>query len=147
MLRSLALLPFLAVALAACAGGSGGASPQPSGSAVPETVHLDGSANGTTVAVDPSTPIAISLASNPTTGYSWLVTSVPDPAILAADSPIDGVYVADAMASGVVGSGGMQTWGFHAATAGTTTFTAEYARPWESGVPAVGAFTVTITVR
>ncbi len=147
MLRSLALLPLLAVALVACDGGSGGASPQPSGSSVPETVHLDGSANGTTVTVDASTPIAISLASNPTTGYSWVVTSVPDPAVLAADSPIDGVYVADAVASGVVGAGGIQTWGFHAVTAGTTTFTAEYARPWESGVPPVQTFTVTIAVR
>ncbi len=156
MNRMLTLIPILAVALAGCAT-SGGAG-TPAGTPPPATdqptavpteaapVRLDASANGTTVTVAPGTPIVITLAANPTTGYSWTVTSLPDPAAVALDSPPEGVYVATPVASAVVGSGGAQTWDLHATQAGTTSIQLAYARPWESGTPPVETFSVTFVV-
>ena len=91
--------------------------------------------------------IVLVLPSNPTTGYSWTVTSLPDPGHVSLDSPIEGVYVATPVASGVVGSGGTQSWDLHATKAGTTSIALAYVRPWESGVPPVEAFAVTFAVQ
>jgi inhibitor of cysteine peptidase len=152
MARSVVLLPVLAVALAGCAGAAtvtpGAGTPSPAISSSPsDTIRLDASANGSTVPVAPGTPIILELDSNPTTGYSWMVTSLPDAGHVALDSPIDGVYTATPVASSVVGSGGTQSWDLHATKAGTTSIALAYARPWESGVPPVEAFSVTFVVQ
>ena len=152
MTRSVALLPVLVVALAGCVGATT-VSPEP-GSASPATpsspsgtIRLDASANGSTITVAPGTPIVLELPSNPTTGYSWTVTSLPDAGHVSLDSPIEGVYTATPVGSGVVGSGGVQSWDLHATKAGTTSIALAYARPWESGVPPVEAFSVTFAVQ
>jgi inhibitor of cysteine peptidase len=155
MIRFLALVPILVVALVGCT--TAGAAPtdpvtpaaatpsSPGGT--PEPMRLDESANGATLTVAPGTPIVIGLPSNPTTGYSWVVTSLPDPGHVSLDSPIEGTYVATPVGSGVVGSGGTQSWDLHATKAGTTSIALAYARPWESGVPPVDVFAVTFVVQ
>jgi inhibitor of cysteine peptidase len=157
MIRVPVLLSIAVVALAACS--TAGADPSPAGSATsdasppsspgaaPGTLRLDEDANGSTVTVAPGTPIVLVLQSNPTTGYSWTVTSLPDPGHVSLDSPIEGRYVATPVGSGVVGSGGTQSWDLHATKAGTTSIVLAYARPWESGVPPVEAFAVTFIVQ
>jgi inhibitor of cysteine peptidase len=157
MIRVPVLLSIAVVALAACS--TTGADPSPTGAATsdasppsspgaaPGTLRLDDGANGSTVTVAPGAVIVLVLPSNPTTGYSWTVTSLPDPGHVSLDSPIEGVYVATPVASGVVGSGGTQSWDLHATKAGTTSIALAYVRPWESGVPPVEAFAVTFVVQ
>jgi inhibitor of cysteine peptidase len=152
MARSVVLLPVLVVALAGCAGATtvspGRETPSPATPSSPsDTIRLDASANGSTVPVAPGTPIVLELASNPTTGYSWTVTSLPDAGHVSLDSPIEGVYTATPVGSSVVGSGGVQRWDLHATKAGTTAIALAYARPWESGVPPVETFSVTFVVQ
>ena len=156
MNRMLTVIPIVAVALAACTASGGAETPateppatdRPSAAATDAAgpIRLDASANGTTVAVAPGTAIVIALDANPTTGYSWIVTSVPDPASVALDSPPEGAYVATPVGSAVVGSGGVQTWDLRATGAGTTSIQLDYARPWESGTPPVETFAVTFVV-
>ncbi|MCU0504531.1 MAG: protease inhibitor I42 family protein [Chloroflexi bacterium] len=157
MNRMLTVIPIVAVALAACTASGGAGTPatepppatdRPSAAPtdVAGTLRLDASANGTTVTVAPGTAIVIALDANPTTGYSWIVTSVPDPASVALDSPPEGAYVATPVGSAVVGSGGVQTWDLRATGAGTTSIQLDYARPWESGTPPVETFSVTFVV-
>ncbi len=150
MIRHAALLSILAVALAGCASAGsplpGLATPSGASSSTPGTLRLDASANGTTVTVAPGTPIALDLASNPTTGYSWTVTTTPDRTRVSLASPVEGTYAATPVASGVVGSGGTQSWSLHATGAGTTSIALAYARPWES-TPPVETFSVTFVVQ
>lgn len=150
MSRSLLLLPLAVVALVAC---SSGATPAPSPTPAPQTptpspaaVRLDASANGTTVTVAPGTPITIELASNATTGYTWVPTTLPDYGHVAIDGPTEGTYVAPSTEPGVVGAGGTQVWTLHATKAGTTSFGLGYLRPWEAGVAPVDTFSVTFVV-
>lgn len=157
MIRVPVLLSIAVVALAACS--TTGADPSPTGAATsdasppsspgaaPGILRLDEGANGSTVTVAPGTPIVLVLPSNPTTGYSWIVTSLPDPGHVSLDSPIEGVYVATPVGSGIVGSGGTQSWDLHATKAGTTSIALAYARSWESGVPPVESFAVTFVVK
>lgn len=152
MARSVVLLSALVLALVGCSGAAtpspeqGAASPASPGSP-PATVRLDEGANGSTFTVAPGTPIVLVLPANPTTGYSWTITSLPDPGHVSLDSPIEGTYTATAAASGIVGSGGSQSWDLHATKAGTTSMALAYARPWESGVPPVETFAVTFVVQ
>jgi inhibitor of cysteine peptidase len=147
MSRSLLLLPLALVAFVGCTVGS---SPTPAPSVAPASppaaVHLDESANGTTVTVAPGTPITLELASNATTGYSWVPITLPDYGIVAIDGPTEGVYVAPTSQPGLAGAGGTQVWSLHSTKAGTTTFGLGYLRSWESSVPPVDTFSVTFVV-
>ena len=140
MLRSLLLIPLTVIALAAC---SASATPVPS----PVAVRLDESANGTTVTVAPGTPIILELASNATTGYTWLPTTLPDDARVAMDEPAGGTYVAPSAEPGLTGAGGTHAWTFTAVAAGTTDLGLGYVRPWESGVAPIEMFAVTFVVK
>jgi inhibitor of cysteine peptidase len=150
MSRSLLLLPLAIVALVGCSAGSSPApstAPSVAPASPPAAVHLDASANGTTVTVAPGTPITLELASNATTGYSWVPTTLPDYAFVAIDGPTEGVYVAPSSQPGLAGAGGTQVWALHATKAGTTTFGLGYLRSWESSVPPVDTFSVTFVVK
>ena len=151
MRRSLLSIPFVLFALGAC---SAGAASAPSSTPAPGTpapspaaIHLDASASGTTVTVAPGTPITIELASNATTGYTWIPTTLPDYGHVAIDGPTEGIYIAPSAEPGLAGAGGTQVWTLHATKAGTTSFGLGYVRPWESGVAPVETFSVTFVVQ
>ncbi|MBP7052695.1 MAG: protease inhibitor I42 family protein [Phycisphaerae bacterium] len=70
----------------------------------------------------------VALASNPSTGYSWaLAQSLPSWLV-----QVDKTHVTTN--PGVTGGGGTEYWKFRADTAGSTTLTFQYKRPWE-GTP------------
>ena len=89
--------------------------------------------------------LVITLASNPTTGYSWAAAAV-DTALLAQAG--DPVYRGpDDQQTPLVGAGGSETFRFTASAAGSTTLRLEYRRPWEKDQPAAQTYTLQVVVR
>jgi len=85
----------------------------------------------------------ITLAANPTTGYSW---HLAEP--LEEDSPIeieDSGYKQSS--PGRIGQGGSQFWIIKAKNPGPATIIFEYKKRWETDVPAVKTQTFTFHVR
>jgi len=89
------------------------------------TVILDAHANGRTVAVGPGTAIAVTLASNPSTGYSWK--------LVAGDGRVVHLlshhYVPPKKA--LPGAGGSEVWRFVARVRGSVSIVLAYLRPWQ----------------
>jgi inhibitor of cysteine peptidase len=79
--------------------------------------------------VNKNETFAISLKSNPTTGYSW--KWIKDNASKKVDS-VSAAYVQDKAASGMVGVGGNEKWIFKGKEPGIDTLTFEYCRPWDA---------------
>ncbi len=97
--------------------------------------------NGRKIEVQQGQILAISLASNPTTGYSW------QPADLD-ESILEPVGEAQFQAqSNLVGASGIETLRFKAGGAGTTALKLVYHRPWEKDVEPLERFEVEVTVR
>ncbi len=80
--------------------------------------------NNETVTLPVGSEITISLDENPTTGYSWNVTSS------AGLEHVNDTYIAPE--TGLVGAGGVHVWEFLAAEEGSAEFSAIYKRPWEN---------------
>jgi len=116
----------LVLVMSACASSAGG-------------IELDASADGTSLSLTVGDRVEISLAGNPTTGYTWQVASI-DEAILSIEG--DPSFRAD---STLVGAGGTMTLAFDTIGPGTTTLELAYLRPFES-VPPEATFTVTFVV-
>jgi inhibitor of cysteine peptidase len=74
----------------------------------------------------------VTLASNPTTGYSWALAKPLDEKIVKL---VTNVYVAPE--TRLVGAGGNQIWTFKAAGEGKTEIALKYVRPWETNVAPV----------
>jgi len=105
---------------------------------------------------DPAVPIevqigqslSIALAANATTGYLWLLSQPPDPAVVQVQQA---EYHAAALASSaggspIVGQGGISCWTFLAMGPGETTAGFEYRRPFALDQPAAGSASFAIIV-
>jgi inhibitor of cysteine peptidase len=86
--------------------------------------------------------LMISLPSNPTTGFRWIVTK-PAAGVLKSMGPEVYTNPEDA---GMVGSGGKSTWRFKAYQAGQDALLIQYQRPWEQGVAPAKTFACEIQV-
>ena len=75
----------------------------------------------------------ISLSSNPTTGYSWMLTKPLDKNHLEL---VSNTYVSDKHPVGMVGVGGTETWTFKALKAGKAQIDMANTRSWEKATPA-----------
>ena len=75
---------------------------------------------------------AISLKSNPTTGYSWQLAK---PAEAAVVKLVKSDYQADSHPPGMVGVGGKEVWTFTAVGPGKTVLDFKYVRAWEKDQP------------
>jgi inhibitor of cysteine peptidase len=133
---------FLAVLLAACQP-AGDQTPPVDDQTVPE-VYLYAANDNTTVSMAPGTEVFITLASNPSTGYSWQVLEGDMNVIPLMTDP---EYTADSNDPNIVGGGGTETFHFTANAVGTTVLQLGYLRPWEEGVDPIETFTVTIEVK
>jgi inhibitor of cysteine peptidase len=78
---------------------------------------------GRTIHLDPSQELALTLESNASTGFRWVVSSEPDAAVLEI---VDSTYVAPD--TGLVGAPGQEVWTFRAVDRGRTTFALSYER-------------------
>jgi inhibitor of cysteine peptidase len=83
--------------------------------------------------------IQIALASNPSTGYTWVATYDETKLEL-----VDDTYEADETDALVVGAGGTQYFRFKALQSGEVTITMDYQRSWEKESIDQKIFTVTI---
>lgn len=106
-------------------------------------VKLTEADNGKTITVKKGSDIQIALEGNVTTGYAW-TAKVGDEAVVQQQG--DPVYAPETNDPNVAGAGGTFTFTFKTATAGETTITCEYARPFEQGVAPIQTYSVTITV-
>lgn len=99
---------------------------------------------------DPNVPIevqvgqefAITLGSNPTTGYRWQLAEPLDESRLKL---VGSEYKAPETER--VGAGGREVWTFKAVGAGKTSIALRYVRPWEKDVPPAETRTFVIVVR
>lgn len=128
MKKFLWLIPMSLVLLLGAAGCNG------------KTIKVDETMNGQTIEVQTGDTIAVTLAGNPTTGFSWVVSDL-DAAILSQQGEAE--FKAD---SNLLGSGGMVTTNFKAEGPGTVALTLSYMRAWESVQP-LQVFTVTVEVK
>jgi predicted secreted protein len=85
--------------------------------------------------------VAIGFESNPSTGFSWTVTTEPDPAV-ASVQPRQHVP----STSGRLGAPGVDCFVLDAVGPGMTSMDFGYARPFEAGVPPSETASVTVVV-
>ena len=95
----------------------------PTTSAPAEEFAFNETNNNETVTIPAGSKIVISLAENPTTGFSWNVTSS------TGLSYVNDTYIAPE--TKLVGAGGTHEWRYLAAEKGDAGFSAIYKRPWE----------------
>ena len=111
-------------------------------SSLPNNVSVDASSSGKRVEVFVGSSFTVTLDSNATTGYSWELKEISNPAVL---EKTDNKYVAPT--SSLIGAGGQEVWNFKALAPGTTTLSMEYSQPWEGGQKGANSFDVTIMVK
>lgn len=121
-------LLILAIAAAACGGDTGAA------------VHATAEDAGRTISLEPSQELVVTLDSNVTTGFRWVLTAEPDPEVLGV---VRSRYVEPE--SMLLGAGGQEVWTFRAVGDGTTSFALGYERA--SGERAGTPFRLTVEVR
>ena len=86
--------------------------------------------NGSQINAKSGDVITLTLASNPTTGYSWQVMEINNIILTQVG---DAEYKSDGR--NILGAGGMETFRFEAVGAGETMLELGYMRPWESVQP------------
>lgn len=96
--------------------------------------------NGALVELKPGEMLEIDLASNPSTGYQWLMDT-GDPAVLEQTA---GDYTSSGTA---LGSGGMQKLCFTARKAGQVNLKLGYRRVWEKNIEPVKVFAAAVQVK
>lgn len=106
-------------------------------------VTLDISANDKTTKAKVGSPIEISLAGNPTTGYSWKLDS-----IIGKSVKLDGdvQYVAGDNPKKLVGVGGTFVAKFKTVAPGKSIIRMIYVRPWEKNKAPAQQFLTTVLV-
>jgi inhibitor of cysteine peptidase len=100
--------------------------PTPSGTAAPVN-HLvvTEEQNGATVTIKTGAIITVKLQENPTTGYSWNLTTTPGLQI------INDTYKPTYTTGKMVGSGGTHIWDISAVATGEQKIKGVYMRSWE----------------
>ena len=95
--------------------------------------------NGENVTVPVESEVIISLAENPSTGYSWNATVSPGLTVVGDR------YRASATPEIMVGAGGIRTWTLVPERPGTFTFSSVYRRPRENVTGTEDRFDLTVT--
>jgi len=96
--------------------------------------------NTATVNVTTGAVITVILKENPTTGYSWNLTTTPGLQI------INDTYKPTYTTGKLVGSGGTHIWDISAVATGTQKIQAVYKRSWEPTVGNETTFSMTVVV-
>lgn len=96
--------------------------------------------NGSTIAVPLNTTLTLELAENPSTGYSWNLTTTSGLRV-AADE-----YVPATTNATIVGAGGIHRWEIITVATGLQQITGVYARPWENSTADATTYSVEVSV-
>jgi inhibitor of cysteine peptidase len=105
-------------------------------------VRAGGQDNGTQIELEQGQTLAITLDSNPTTGFSWVQDNAQGSDVL--------VQIGEPefnSRSNRLGSGGTETLRFRADRPGETTLTLTYRRPWEKDAKPAETYTLEVSVR
>ena len=110
------------------------------------SILLDENADGTTQELKVGDVIAITLESNPSTGYGWFAKSSNADVL---DQSGEAQYQEPTSSSDefLLGAPGTETLYFEAASKGTTLVTLEYKRNWETDVAPEKVITFTVEVK
>ena len=131
IVQRIAIVAVVAVLLLAAGCGSAG------------QVKVDDKSNGKQIDVQRNHTLAVTLESNPSTGYRWEVVEV-DKAIL--EQMGDATFKYSGKTPIALGTGGWETFMFKAAKAGQTTLKMVYRRSWETVAP-LTTYTLQVVVR
>lgn len=137
-MRTLAVMAMMVAVLGAC-----GSKDEGAGDTLPAAGDVTVTASGP-AALKVGQTLVVTLSSNPSTGYSWTVSTAPDSAVLTQEGDI--TYTPSNPDVVMPGSGGSETVRFTATAAGTTKLVLDYRRPWETDVPPVETVTIDVTV-
>ena len=113
---------------------------------VPVAVDRQAADSADAVHVKVGETFTIKLASNPTTGFRWLLDLTREAEDAAVVSKVSDDYVADAHAPGMVGVGGTERWTFRAEKPGSMVLPFVYRRAWEKGVAPAEQRMITVQV-
>ena len=106
-------------------------------------VRLDMADNGRQIEVEVGQILAISLESNPTTGFGWELVELEDPILqLMGEAEFQ-----PSESKEIVGTGGTEIFRFEVVSTGQTTLTLVYRRAWEDEVEPIETFNLNIVVR
>ncbi len=103
-------------------------------------VQISAEDAGSTIEIQTAQVLVITLASNPTTGYSWHVAELDESVLQLQGDP---EFESE---SDLAGAGGAEVLRFKALAGGETTLTLTYDRPWETDVEPLEIFNVQIVV-
>ena len=104
---------------------------------------VGGSYHGREVEVKVGQVLAVTLDSNPSTGYSWQLKNISDRAILENTGS---EFVASGSIASSAGALAKEIWQFKALKEGKSSLTLEYRRPWEKEAPPENVYTLTVKV-
>jgi len=136
IVRLLLTSSLLMVLLAACT---------PSSHDQENAMHIDISDNGSTIRLQPGQELIVSLETNPTTGYSWMVLIPGDAEVITQQGEAD--YAPSTTDQNIDGAGGTATYHFLAGSTGSTTLQLGYGRAWETNEPPVQIFEIYIEIQ
>jgi inhibitor of cysteine peptidase len=128
LMRRLIVLAAAAALLVSC-GGSG------------ETVEVSVQNDNQTVVGNVGDTFSLRLGENPSTGYSWEITTEPDATVV---QKLSSEYTPGE--TGMAGAEGVREWRYKALEPGTTTLAMDYRRPFGDEGSA-NTFTVTFEVQ
>lgn len=117
----------------------------PSSNEQEDVMHIDISQNGSTIHLQPGQELLVSLETNPTTGYSWMVLDPGDDQVITQHGEAD--YEPLSSDQSIDGAGGTVTYHFLAGSAGSTTLQLGYGRAWETNEPPVQIFEIYIEIQ
>jgi len=103
-------------------------------------VNFTVDANTTSLTMNVSQTVLVSLKENPTTGFEWNATNSTGLEI------VNSTHTTDKAPEGMVGVGGVHTWILKAVEAGNQTFDAVYKREWEPTTGKEDTYSLNVTV-
>jgi inhibitor of cysteine peptidase len=109
-------------------------------------IQLNAKADGTTQQVKKGEIVAITLESNPSTGYGWYI-KISDPKVITQLEETQFQEPSPSSSTPLLGAAGMQTFLLQAVETGTATITLEYKRSWETTVAPEKTIIIVVEVK
>jgi len=113
-------------------------------STIEKPVSIDKSSDGREVKVSVGKTLAVTLDSNPTTGFRWNLRENSNESVLQLVG--NEFVIAETTKPPLPGTGGKEVWIFEAQKEGTIKISMEYIRPWEKDVEPAETFGLTVFV-
>ena len=110
------------------------------------SLTLDANADGSTQQITMGEVMAITLESNPSTGFSWFAT-ISDTDVLSQMGESEYIEPTQSSSTMILGASGTETFMFQGTAAGNATITLDYKRGWETDVAPEKTITITVEVK